>query len=290
MEVLTDIETLRAWNRRADRGCPRVLVPTMGALHEGHLQLIDRARATAGEGGEVVVTIFVNPTQFGPGEDLDRYPRTLEADLAGCEARGADAVFVPEAGAMYRDDASTNIAESSLSSGLCGASRPGHFDGVCTVVAKLFNLTQPDAAVFGQKDFQQLAVIRRLVRDLNFPVEIIAAPTVREADGLALSSRNRYLSDGLRRQALVLSQSLERARGLLDGGERDVATLLNEIRKIVSTAADARPDYIAAVDPETLEALSRVDEKRGIAIALAIFFAETRLIDNLVWIGNTARP
>lgn len=265
-----------------------MLVPTMGALHEGHLQLIDRAREFAGERGEVLVTIFVNPTQFGPGEDLDRYPRTLEADLAGCEARGADAVFVPEAGAMYHRDASISIGERSLSTGLCGASRPGHFDGVCTVVAKLFNLTQADAAVFGQKDYQQLAVIRRLVRDLNFPVEIIAAPTVREADGLALSSRNRYLSDEHRSQALVLSRSLDRARVLLDGGERRVEVLLDEIRQIISSAADARPDYIEAVDPESLEALSRVDAERGVAIALAVFFADTRLIDNLVWMGNTA--
>ncbi len=165
-----------------------------------------------------------------------------------------------------------------------------NFDGVCTVVAKLFNLTQPDAALFGQKDYQQLAVIRRLVRDLNFPIEIIAAPTVREEDGLALSSRNRYLSSEHRHQALVLSQSLDRAHVLLDDGERDVATLLNEVRKIISSAADARPDYIEAVDPETLESVSHVDEKRGVAIALAVFFADTRLIDNLVWMGNTARP
>lgn len=269
---------------------PRVLVPTMGALHEGHLQLIDRAREYAGEGGEVVVTIFVNPIQFGPGEDLDRYPRTLDADLASCAARGADAAFVPEADAMYCDDASISIDENSLSRRLCGTRRPGHFDGVCTVVTKLFNLTQPDAAVFGQKDYQQLVVIRRLVRDLNFPVEIIAAPIVREVDGLALSSRNRYLSDEHRRQALVLSQSLNRARMLLDNGERDVAALLQEVRQIISTATDARPDYIEAIDPESLQPLIQVDEKRGVTMALAVSFGDTRLIDNLVWIGNTARP
>jgi pantoate--beta-alanine ligase len=294
MKLFRDIEALRTWARRDDRRKPRVLVPTMGALHEGHLRLIDRARSQAdanGTCGEVVVSIFVNPTQFGPNEDLDRYPRTLEADLAGCEKRGADAVFAPDTGEIYYSDASINVRESKLSHGLCGASRPGHFDGVCSVVAKLFNLVEPDAAVFGQKDFQQLAIIRRMVRDLNFPIEVIGEATVREADGLAMSSRNLLLSDEHRRQASVLSASLDRAGERLDAGERDTGVLLDEVRSVIATAADARPGYVEAVDPENLEALSRIDDQMPtVAILVAVYFGSTRLIDNLLWIGNNPQP
>lgn len=261
----------------------------MGALHEGHLRLVDRARAEAGADGEVMVTIFVNPTQFGPNEDLERYPRTLDADLAACEQRGADAVFVPEVASMYHDDASISIREDRLSGGLCGASRPGHFDGVCTVVAKLFHLCEPDAAVFGEKDYQQLAVIRRMVRDLDFAVEILAEPIVREEDGLAMSSRNRNLTDEHRRQAVALSAALRDASGWLAAGERNAAAVAAQIREqLAETAPDGRIDYIEIVHPHDLETLEKIDPATGATVLLAVFFGEVRLIDNLLWMGHTA--
>lgn len=261
----------------------------MGALHEGHLRLVDRARTEAGVDGEVMVTIFVNPTQFGPDEDLERYPRTLPADLAACEEHGADVVFVPEAASMYHADASISIHEGSLSVGLCGASRPGHFDGVCTVVAKLFHLCEPDAAVFGEKDYQQLAVIRRMVRDLDFAVDILAEPIVREDDGLAMSSRNRNLTDEHRRQAVALAMALRNAREMLEAGERDGAVVSGKIREHLAEAApDGRIDYIEIVHPHSLEALSEIDSASGAAILLAVYFGGVRLIDNSVWMGHTA--
>ena len=261
----------------------------MGALHEGHLRLIDRARAEAGDAGEVVVTIFVNPTQFGPNEDLDRYPRTLETDLAACRQRGADAVFAPDASAMYAADASVAVREAQLSRGLCGASRPGHFDGVCTVVTKLFHLCEPDAAVFGEKDYQQLAVVRRMVRDLDFPLEILAEPIVREGDGLAMSSRNRNLSAEHRRQAPALHAALRKAGGLLDEGRSDPLALVDAIRRTLSEQApEGRIDYIEIVDPETLDPLDAIDAGAGAALLLAVFFGEVRLIDNILWLGKTA--
>lgn len=282
MKVLHDIPSLRAWTRAGEG--PRVFVPTMGALHAGHLSLIDIARNKAGEAGRVIVSIFVNPAQFAPHEDLDAYPRPLAADLALCRERGADAVFVPPVEAMYRGDASIRVVEESLSGSLCGRSRPGHFDGVCTVVAKLFNLVQPDAAVFGQKDFQQLAIIRRLVRDLDIPVEILAGPTLREPDGLAMSSRNVYLTPEERRQAVILSQALNRARAALDAGERDPLALKNLVRQALRESPLARPDYVELVHPESLRPLvEAIAPEEGALIALAVFFGKTRLIDNLCW-------
>lgn len=269
MTIVSNPNELRT--ELANRPRPVVFVPTMGALHEGHLSLLRIAR----EHGETVVTsIYVNPTQFGPNEDLDAYPRPLESDLQKCKDVGVDVVFTPAT--LYADDATISVHESRLSLGLCGASRPGHFDGVCTVVAKLFNLVQPDAAVFGEKDFQQLAVIRRMVRDLDFPIEIIGGPIVREPDGLAMSSRNAYLSPDERSQAVSLSQALARAREAAENGERS-ATAIEEI--VRENLVHGRIDYVALVDPDTLEPLEKID--RQLLVAIAVFFGKTRLIDNL---------
>ena len=259
-----------------------VLVPTMGALHEGHLALVRDARLLAGEGGRVAVSIFVNPLQFGPGEDLDRYPRTLEADLAGCRAAGADAVFVPEAAQLYHPDRSIKIIETTLSKTLCGASRPGHFDGVCTVVAKLFNLFQPQAAVFGKKDFQQLAIIRRMARDLDIPVALHGVETVREPDGLALSSRNRYLSAEERAQAPALHAALGLARDAWLDGTTGAARLRQLIAEHLAEHAPlGRVDYISLVDAATLEDRNVLPHDQHHLIALAVFFGGARLIDNI---------
>ncbi|MFT5465137.1 MAG: pantoate--beta-alanine ligase [Verrucomicrobiales bacterium] len=266
--VLTPAE-LRAELARRSR--PVVFVPTMGALHEGHVSLMRIARE---RGSTVVASIYVNPMQFGPSEDLDAYPKPLESDLEKCEAVGVDLVFTPPT--LYADDSTISIHESRLSFGLCGASRPGHFDGVCTVVAKLFNLVQPDAAVFGEKDFQQLAVIRRMVRDLDFPVEIIGGPIIRESDGLAMSSRNVYLSPDERSQAVVLNRTLARAREAIENGERSAAAIEKQIREHLEFG---EIDYVAVVDPDTLEPLEEVGQQ--LLVAIAVFFGKTRLIDNL---------
>jgi pantoate--beta-alanine ligase len=227
----------------------------------------------------VVVSIFVNPTQFAPHEDFDAYPRDLDRDLAMCREAGVDVVFSPEREAIYAADASVRIVEESLSRGLCGGSRPHFFGGVCTVVAKLFHIVQPDAAVFGEKDFQQLAVIRRMVRDLHWPIEILAGPIVRDNDGLAMSSRNRYLDAESRGQALVLSQSLEEARAALRSGERDPEAIRSLIRRWIQSASLARVDYVEIVDPDSLVPLTKID--RQVLVALAVFFGVTRLIDNV---------
>ena len=251
----------------------------MGALHAGHAALVDRARKVAGPRGLVVVGIFVNPTQFGPKEDFSRYPRTLAADRALCAGHGADAIFFPSATEMYPADFSTWVNEESVSGPMCGASRSGHFRGVCTVVLKFFTIVQPTAAVFGLKDFQQCMVIRRMVRDLNLPVKIIAAPTVREPDGLALSSRNRYLTPEERAQAPLLRRALLAAASVFRTGETSAAKLRTLIQKTIATAPLARIDYI-----EIRAADSLADVKiasRNTVIALAVFFGKTRLIDNL---------
>ncbi len=259
----------RATGRRI--GC----VPTMGCLHEGHLSLVRCALTRA---DRVVLTLFVNPTQFGPSEDFSRYPRTVERDIELCRAAGVHAVFLPQAIDMYAADHSVYITEERLGTGLCGASRPGHFRGVCTIVAKLFNLVLPHVAVFGQKDYQQAAIIRRLVRDLNFPVEIVVAPIVREPDGLALSSRNRYLSADERRRALGLSRALRSAQEALNAGQTDGAALCMRLREVL-TADGLRVDYVAAIDPDTLEPIAQL--RKGVVIALAAFAGQTRLIDNV---------
>ena len=280
MILLTTVSELRQWRQTAPG--PVVLVPTMGALHEGHLELVKEARRLAGAGGSVAVSLFVNPLQFGPNEDLDRYPRTLEADVAGCAGSGADLVFAPPVEEIYHPDRSIQIIEQSLSKVLCGVSRPGHFDGVCTVVAKLFNLFQPHDAVFGKKDFQQLAIIRRLVRDLDFPVTLHGLETVREADGLAMSSRNRYLTPEERAQAPALRAALEKARAAWRDGTTGAAHLRRLIAEHLATHAPlGRVDYIGLVDAETLEEKTVLPATRPHVIALAVFFGGARLIDNI---------
>lgn len=284
MTLLETIADLRTWRTRAVG--PVVLVPTMGALHEGHLQLVREARAQAGEGGQVVVSLFVNPLQFGPNEDFARYPRTFEADLAGSAGAGADAVFAPAVAEVYHPDRSIQVAENALSKVLCGSSRPGHFDGVCTVVAKLFNLVQPHLAVFGKKDFQQLAIIRRLVRDLDFPVRIVALETVREPDGLAMSSRNRYLTPAEREQAPQLRVALLAAQTAWENGISSSSHLVHSIRAHLAEHSPlGRVDYIECVDAESLAPLGIARRDPNALIALAVFFGKARLIDNIELIG-----
>jgi pantoate--beta-alanine ligase len=254
------------------------LVPTMGALHEGHFSLIRRAR---GDCPFVVVSIFVNPAQFGPGEDFARYPRTLEQDLEGCRRHGAGAVFAPDVPTMYPAEPATTVHVKGLTEHLCGASRPGHFDGVCTVVTKLFNIVMPDVACFGAKDYQQAATIRQMAIDLNMPLEVVVCPTVREADGLAMSSRNRNLSREERRQATALIESLRMAQSLAaDKGVRGAAELINAIRSYIAQRAPlGRIDYVEVIHPRTLKPLAQVDQ--AAAVTLAVKFPSARLIDNL---------
>ena len=254
-----------------------VVVPTMGALHEGHVSLL---RAGRGMGDLLVMTLFVNPTQFGPNEDYTRYPRAEEADLALARGAGVDVVFAPEAGMMYPPGADTFVEVPSLSAPLCGASRPGHFRGVATVVCKLFQITRPHVAVFGEKDFQQLAIIRRMVRDLDLDVDVRGMPIVREADGLAMSSRNAYLVPEERAQATALSRGLAAAEALFRGGERRAVALVAAAREVVAAAPLARIDYVELRDADSLEALEEI--ARPAVLAMAVFFERTRLIDNRV--------
>jgi len=252
-------------------------VPTMGALHEGHLSLVRAARRDC---DVVVVTIFVNPTQFGRTEDLDDYPRTFEADLAVCEREGADYVFAPSNEAMYPEGAATWVTVERVTEGLCGASRPGHFRGVTTVVAKLFNIVQPDKAYFGEKDYQQLIAIKKMVADLNFPVEIVPMSIVREPDGLAMSSRNKYLSAEERCDSLVLQRSLELARTGIADGERSAQAVIDKMRELINEISSARIDYVAVVDAETLEPVESIEG--AVLVAVAVYIGSTRLIDNTV--------
>jgi pantoate--beta-alanine ligase len=253
-------------------------VPTMGYLHEGHVSLMRRSRKEVGANGIVVVSIFVNPTQFGPQEDLSKYPRDLKRDTRMCREAGVDTLFVPAEGEIYTRDHSTYVIEEAVSKGMEGASRPIHFRGVATVVAKLFNMTLPDVAVFGAKDFQQAAVIKRMTRDLNFPIKIVVAPTIREADGLAMSSRNRYLSAEERAQAVALSKALEEARRQVHESSQRAGPLKTLLRKQIEENCSAKVDYIEFFHPESLEPVEKVS--RGIQMALAVFVGQTRLIDN----------
>jgi pantoate--beta-alanine ligase len=255
----------------------RVLVPTMGALHKAHGELIRVAREKAGKDGEVVVSIFVNPLQFEPGSDYERYPRPEKEDEEFCRKLNVDLLFRPTAAEMYADNRSVFVDENSLANLLEGESRPGHFRGVCTVVAKLFNILQPNAAVFGEKDFQQLAIIRRMVRDLSYKIDIIAVPTVREADGLACSSRNAYLNPDERKQAPVLRKALLAAK---ESGKKSAKEVVDLARKTISGAPLARIDYVDLVGAETLQPIESV--KPNSLIAVAVYFGKTRLIDNIV--------
>jgi pantoate--beta-alanine ligase len=271
-------EELRRW-LHAQRAAGRriAFVPTMGALHEGHLSLIDLARRNA---DLVVISIFVNPLQFGPTEDLARYPRDPERDASLAEARGADVLFAPDTATMYPREPEVLVVAPSLGARLEGAARPGHFQGVLTVVAKLFHLVTPDIAVFGQKDYQQLVLVRRMVHDLDMPVEIIAGPIVREADGLALSSRNAYLSGPDRAHALALVRALEHGSARFRAGERDATRLREEIVDVLAASGRVRTQYAEIVHPEALEPVARVAP--GSVVLIAAFVGSTRLIDNLI--------
>lgn len=268
-------EQVKAWKKE---GLSVALVPTMGYLHEGHQSLIKRA---VEENDRVVVSIFVNPMQFGPTEDLDSYPRDLEKDSALCEATGANLIFHPEPEEMYTDGFCSYVDMSVLTEELCGLSRPVHFRGVCTVVSKLFHIVTPDRAYFGQKDAQQLAVIKRMVLDLNMDIEVIGCPIVREADGLAKSSRNTYLSAEERKAALILSKTIKLGEKMVADGEKDAATILDAMKKNIETEPLAKIDYVKIVDVLTMQQIPTID--RPILCAMAVYIGKTRLIDNFMY-------
>ncbi len=269
-------EQVRAWHREV---LTVGLVPTMGYLHEGHASLIDRARASC---DRVVASVFVNPTQFGPGEDLEAYPRDFERDCQLLESHGCDLVFHPEVDEMYPVGGTTTYVEllNEMPKQLCGVTRPIHFRGVCTVVSKLFNLVNPDKAFFGQKDAQQLSIIRRMVRDMSYGVEIVGCPIVRDADGLAKSSRNTYLSAEERETALVLSRAVRLGEKLIAEGEREATKVLDAMKTEIQTTPLARIDYVSAVNLDTLEALDRLEGT--VLVAMAVYIGRTRLIDNFI--------
>jgi pantoate--beta-alanine ligase len=276
MRVMRFACEVTEWSRAQHREGKRVgFVPTMGYLHAGHLSLVEEAKKNA---DVVCVSIFVNPTQFGPEEDFEKYPRDEEQDLELCRNAGVDVVFMPRPDSMYASDASVYVFENKLQNGLCGARRPGHFRGVCTVVAKLFNIVQPDIAVFGQKDFQQVTIIRRMVRDLNFPIEIVTAPTLREPDGLAMSSRNVYLSPEERQAALGLSRALM-SLGMIGAGHPAAEPLIEQMRSIIAQHGLVE-DYVTIVDPDTLKPVTNVQQ--GHVALIAAFCGKTRLIDNRI--------
>lgn len=272
MRIITTIAEARAQPHTKRR----VLVPTMGALHKAHGEMVRIAREHAGDDGEVALSIFVNPLQFEPGSDYERYPRPEKTDEEFCRNAGVDLLFRPGVAEMYADNRSVFIEESSLSSTLEGKSRPGHFRGVCTVVAKLFNILSADVALFGEKDFQQLVIVRRMVRDLNFKIGIVAVPTLREDDGLACSSRNQYLSLEERTQATVLHTAL---RAAANAGNKSAREIVDLVSKIIGESPLARIDYVELVDTETLQPVETVRPKS--LLALAVYFGKTRLIDNL---------
>lgn len=270
-------EAVKEWR---SEGLTVGLVPTMGFLHEGHQSLITRA---VSENDRVVVSDFVNPTQFGPGEDLESYPRDIDRDAALCEAAGAALIFHPEPSEMYADGACTFVDMNGLTGELCGKTRPIHFRGVCTVVSKLFNIVTPDRAYFGQKDAQQLAVIKRMVRDLNFGLEIVGCPIIREADGLAKSSRNTYLSDEERQAALVLSRAVGVGQEMAEAGEKSADKIVAEMTALIEREPMAKIDYVKAVDAVTIEPVSEMQPP--VLVAMAVYIGKTRLIDNFIYEG-----
>ncbi len=278
MKVIRSVKEMTATSRELrNAGKITALVPTMGYFHEGHLSLMDKARELA---DKVIVSLFVNPIQFGPTEDLATYPRDEKRDLSLAQMRGVDYMFIPSAGEMYGSGFQTSIEVSRLSKGLCGASRPGHFRGVATVVAKLFNITRPHKAIFGQKDFQQLLVIKRMVKDLNMDVEIISHPIVREPDGLAMSSRNTYLSSEERKSALSLHSALKLAEHMIKSGQNNSGIVAGKIEEHIEAHPHTKIDYVFIGDPDTLEPVKEI--KAPVVIALAVFVGSTRLIDNAV--------
>lgn len=278
MKIVKTIDEVRQivgqWKKE---GLTVGLVPTMGFLHEGHKSLIDKA---VSQNDRVVVSDFVNPTQFGEGEDLDAYPRDIERDSALCEEAGASLIFNPEPSEMYFDDCTTYVNIESLSDELCGKSRPIHFKGVCTVVSKLFNIVKPDRAYFGQKDAQQLAIIKRMVRDLNFDIEIVGCPIVREADGLAKSSRNTYLSEEERKAALILSKAVFLGQELAENGETDAEKIVNKMIELISSEPMAKIDYVQAVDAISVKPVKTIEG--SVLVAMAVYIGKTRLIDNFI--------
>lgn len=278
MKIIKTIEELRpiikGWKRE---GLTVGLVPTMGYLHDGHKSLIVKA---VSENDKVVVSDFVNPTQFGANEDLSSYPRDIERDAALCEAAGADIIFHPEPEEMYFPDKCTFVDMDKLTKGLCGKTRPVHFSGVCTVVSKLFNIVTPNRAYFGQKDAQQLAVIKRMVRDLNFDITIVGCPIVREADGLALSSRNTYLNAEERKAALILNKSLTIGKEMIEAGEKDVEKVREAITKSLQTEPLAKIDYVEIVNSENMEPMEQINS--SVLVAIAVYIGKTRLIDNVM--------
>jgi pantoate--beta-alanine ligase len=277
MLELSTIPDLRNWTRAQRKAGRRIaLVPTMGYLHEGHLALVDEGRRRA---DVVIMSIFVNPLQFGPGEDLARYPRDLPRDRGLAGARGVDALFLPAVETMYPPGSEIRVMPGATAERWEGAARPGHFAGVLTVVAKLFHLVEPDVACFGQKDVQQLTLVRRMVRDLDWPIDLVAVPTVREADGLALSSRNAYLNPSDRRKAVVLSRALEEAHRAFCEGERRAERLEIRMRALLDTEPEVRVEYVAIVEPDGLSPVAAVDPRTVVAIAARV--GSTRLIDNI---------
>lgn len=278
MRVIEDINDMKEAARSLRvEGKKLSFVPTMGYLHQGHLSLMKKGR----EAGDVlVVSIFVNPTQFGKGEDFEKYPRDFERDKRMCEGEGVDILFVPKAAGMYPKGYQSYVEVEDVTRNLCGASRPGHFRGVATVVTKLFNIVRPHFAIFGEKDFQQLTVIKKLVKDLNMDVEVIGMPIVREVDGLAMSSRNSYLSEGERKAALNIYRALKSVKELFDKGERSADVLLTEARRVAETTPLIEPDYVKLVNMKTMEDIERVDDEALLSMAVKV--GKTRLIDNII--------
>ncbi len=281
MEIFKTIQEMRSYSDQIrQRGEKIVFVPTMGFLHKGHLTLMEEGLK---HGDVLVVSIFVNPAQFGPNEDLDTYPRALERDLALCKEIGVTAVFTPEASQMYPKGFQTYVELTDLPLHLCGLSRPVFFRGVATVVTKLFNIVMPHAAVFGQKDFQQLTIIRQMVKDLCMGIDIIGVPIVREGDGLAMSSRNKYLGESERPNALLLYKSLKRAKRMVASGEMNPGVVLDQARQILNSCPEIKIDYVSICDMETLDDLDRADSiDKPVLMAIAVMLGKTRLIDNMV--------
>jgi pantoate--beta-alanine ligase len=277
LKVIKKIDELRAELNQYKNNKTIGFVPTMGYFHDGHLSLMDRAKK---EADIVVVSLYVNPTQFGPNEDLDVYPRNFERDEKLAEEHGVDILFYPDNHEMYPHGYKTYVYTEDLSQKLCGKSRANHFRGVTTIVTKLFNIVQPDLAVFGQKDHQQAIIIQRMVKDLNMPIKIIVSPIIREKDGLAMSSRNKYLSKDERNQAVILYQSLQKAKKLVENGELDATILKEKIREEISTSSLAKIEYIEIINDKNLNSVEKIEA--GTFAAVAVYFGKTRLIDNIV--------
>lgn len=278
MQLFSNISEMQQFSESQRLAGKRIaLVPTMGALHEGHLTLAREAKKHA---DVVIVSIFVNPTQFGPNEDFSRYPRTLEADVALLETVGVDAVFTPTKESIYTEHDRTWVTVNELDQHLCGASRPGHFNGVTTIVARLFLICRPHVAVFGRKDAQQFLILRRMTQDLHFGIELMGVETVREPDGLAMSSRNRYLSEIERKEALVVSKAVFKAKKWIESGEKNVSIIKEAMRKEIEKSEIARLDYAEIVETETLQPINEIKEGQEVLAAVAVYFGKTRLIDN----------